>query len=192
MRKTLLCIFVMLHVPAVANATVIEFNSNDGSVTIHAASDYLAEQRRKRMKPPVTLHPRNAEPTDTFDPFIQAASRRHKVDLKLIRAIMFSESANLPEAVSPKGAQGLMQLMPATAERFGVSDSFDPEQNIEGGTRYLRFLLDRYDGDITLAVAAYNAGEGAVDRYKGIPPYKETVAYVRKVEQILNNSRIIE
>lgn len=191
MRKTILCILVILHIPAVANATVIEFN-RDGSVTTFAASDYLAQQRRKRIKPLVTFSPRFTEPTDTFDAFVQAASSRHNVNSDLIRAVIHCESASRPEIVSHKGAQGLMQLMPATARRFGVNDVFDPEQNIEGGTKYLRFLLDRYDGDIRLAVAAYNSGEGAVDKYGDVPPYKETIEYVEKIERILRKSRLTE
>lgn len=85
-----------------------------------------------------------------------------------------------------------MQLMPATARRFGVNDAFDPEQNIEGGTKYLRYLLDRYDGDIRLAIAAYNSGEGAVDKYGDVPPYKETIEYVEKIERILRKSKLTE
>lgn len=82
-----------------------------------------------------------------------------------------------------------MQLIPATAERFGVEDSFNPEQNIEGGTKYLKFLLTKYDGDRRLALAAYNAGEGAVDKYGGIPPYRETINYVEKIEALLDRGR---
>ena len=95
-------------------------------------------------------------------------------------AIMTAESALKPWVTSPAGARGLMQLMPATAARFGVSDVFDVEQNVDGGARYLRWLLERY-GETELALAGYNAGEGAVDRYGGIPPYKETRQYVDKV-----------
>jgi soluble lytic murein transglycosylase-like protein len=95
------------------------------------------------------------------------------------------ESNYDPNAVSPKGAQGLMQLIPATARRFGVSDAFNPSDNIQGGARYLKHLLELYKGDESLALAAYNAGEGAVSRYGGVPPYPETQDYVAKVRQRL-------
>jgi hypothetical protein len=103
----------------------------------------------------------------------------------LVRAVIQVESGFNPRAVSPKGAQGLMQLMPATARRFGVSDSFDARQNVMAGTQYLRVLLDQFQGDVSLAVAAYNAGENAVLRYGGIPPYKETRGYVAKIQSYL-------
>ncbi len=114
-------------------------------------------------------------------------SRRYSVDSNLIKAVIAVESCYNSKAVSPAGAQGLMQLIPATAERFGVSDSFDIEQNINAGTKYLRFLLDRFDGDLRKATAGYNAGEGKVDRYNGIPPYKETQNYVKNVLRIFGH-----
>lgn len=116
---------------------------------------------------------------------IASASMAWGVESALIRAVIHAESAFNPNAVSPKGAQGLMQLMPQTASRFGVTDSFDPEQNINGGTRYLAWLLTRFDGNERLAVAAYNAGEGAVDRHEGVPPYQETRSYVDRVERLV-------
>ena len=109
------------------------------------------------------------------------AARRHSLDPELVRAVIAVESGFRPDAVSPKGAQGLMQLMPATARSLGVKDSLDPADNIDGGTRHLRALIERYQGDVKRALAAYNAGEGAVARHGGMPPYPETVAYVRKV-----------
>ena len=112
---------------------------------------------------------------------ILASARQHRLDPLLVRAVVLTESAGRPRARSPKGARGLMQLMPATAARFGVADLDDPAQNIDGGARYLRWLLDRFGGNVTLALAGYNAGEGAVDRYGGIPPYRETHHYVRRV-----------
>ena len=119
--------------------------------------------------------------TRSFKIEIQAASRFNAVEESLIRAIIHAESAYQPDAQSPKGAQGLMQLMPATQADLQVSDPFDPAANIDGGTRYLSDLLDEFDGDFELAAAAYNAGPGAVNKYGGIPPYEETREYVRRV-----------
>ena len=122
-----------------------------------------------------------------LSPYIDRVASRHGLDPDLIHAVILAESAYREKALSAKGAMGLMQLMPDTAERLGVRDPWDPEQNIEGGARYLRFLLDRYNGDVELAVAAYNAGEGAVDKYgRTIPPYKETITYVKKVKEFMN------
>ncbi len=111
----------------------------------------------------------------------EAAARRHGLDPALVLAVVQVESGFRPDAVSPKGARGLMQLMPGTATRLGVEDSFDPEQNLDGGTRHLGDLIARYDGDVKRALAAYNAGEGAVERHRGVPPYGETRAYVQSV-----------
>lgn len=119
--------------------------------------------------------------SSTFDSTIVAAARKFDVDAALVSAIIKVESDYQPRVVSHKGARGLMQLMPATARRFGVSNSFDPVANIYGGTRYLRWLLDHFEGNIDHVVAAYNAGEGNVGRYGGIPPFRETVRYVEKV-----------
>jgi soluble lytic murein transglycosylase-like protein len=121
-----------------------------------------------------------AEPADWMALATDAA-RRHRVDVGLVTAVIAVESGFQPGAVSPKGAMGLMQLMPATAAELGVSDPFDPRQNVDGGTRHLRTLLTRYQGDRRLALAAYNAGVAAVDLHGGVPPFSETRAYVRKV-----------
>jgi hypothetical protein len=117
-----------------------------------------------------------------IDSYIVEAGVRHRVDPVLLYATMHQESSFKQKAISPKGARGLMQLMPGTARRFGVTDIFDPRQNIEGGARYMRFLLDSFDGDVALALAGYNAGEGAVLKYgRQIPPYRETQEYVRRI-----------
>jgi soluble lytic murein transglycosylase-like protein len=110
-----------------------------------------------------------------------AAARRHGLDPELVLAVVSVESAFRPAAVSPKGAQGLMQLMPATAASLGVKDAFDPADNLDGGARYLGSLLTLYGGDVPRALAAYNAGAGAVARHRGVPPYRETRAYVKRV-----------
>jgi soluble lytic murein transglycosylase-like protein len=120
---------------------------------------------------------------------IRLAATQHGVDEAVVRAIIHAESSFNPNAISRVGAQGLMQLMPATARRFGVSNSFDPGQNIRGGVQYLAWLLKRYNGDLTLAAAGYNAGEGAVDKYKGVPPYSETRRYVERVRVLADRYR---
>jgi len=120
-------------------------------------------------------------PSSSYDDLFEKYGEKHDVDPDLLRAMTNQESSFNPRAVSPKNAQGLMQLIPGTARRFGVTDVFNPEQNIEGGTKYMKFLLDRFGGDVDRALAGYNAGEGAVDKYKGIPPYRETQDYVKRI-----------
>jgi soluble lytic murein transglycosylase-like protein len=119
---------------------------------------------------------------DGVDQLVQEAAERHRVDPALVRAVIETESNWNPGAYSRKGAIGLMQLIPTTAQRFGASDAFNPKQNVDAGVRYLKTLLERYNGNLDLALAAYNAGEGAVDRAHGIPAYRETRNYVQKVQ----------
>jgi hypothetical protein len=120
----------------------------------------------------------------TVDAYIVESAKRNLVDPLLLYSIMHQESTFKPRAMSNKGARGLMQLMPGTAARFGVTSIWDPKQNIEGGTRYMRFLLDKFEGDVKLALAGYNAGEGAVVKYGyRIPPYSETQEYVRRISR---------
>lgn len=124
-----------------------------------------------------------------YDDLIDTTAHQMELDPMLIKSVMHAESAFNPDAVSSKGASGLMQLMPATARRYGVSSIFDPRQNVVGGARYLSYLLDRYNGDLELALAGYNAGENAVDQTGGIPPYPETRHYVKKVMQLYRGYR---
>ncbi|MCA1556397.1 MAG: lytic transglycosylase domain-containing protein [Acidobacteria bacterium] len=154
------------------------------------------ERANVRVKPTAYVRPTSSLPMhasaslDGFttgdpkvDSYIVDSSTRHGVDPVLIYSIMHRESAFKKMAMSYKGARGLMQLMPATAARFGVRNIFDPAQNIEAGTRYMRWLLNRFNGDVGLALAGYNAGEGAVDKYWGVPPYRETQEYVKRISQ---------
>ena len=133
---------------------------------------------------PVTPAPATVESVsgeNRMDRIVREAAERHKVDPALVKAVITNESGWNSHAVSRKGAVGLMQLIPETAQRYGVGNSFDPVQNVEGGTTYLKWLLDRYKGDLTKTLAAYNAGEHAVDLSGGVPAFRETQQYVRKV-----------
>jgi len=145
---------------------------------------------------PSSTAPRSAGPSlkatpnsQTLADIIDSVAEQQGVEAPLVHSVIRAESNYNPNAVSPKGAQGVMQLIPETARRFGVSDSFDPRANIEGGVRYLRFLLDYYRGDYPKAIAAYNAGEAAVDKFNGIPPYSETRNYVWQVAKNLKAAR---
>ena len=126
-------------------------------------------------------------PSGTYGAQIFAASRKHQVNPHVVAALIRAESSGNPRAVSRKGARGLMQLMPATAKRFGVrvDQLFDPERNLEAGVSYLKFLIERFPGDLARVLAAYNAGEQAVQRYGGVPPYRETRGYVRRIYSFL-------
>ena len=123
-----------------------------------------------------------------YDDLIEEAATRFKIDSDLIHAVIQAESSFNPMAVSNVGAQGLMQLMPVVQEELGVSDPFDPRQNVMAGTEYLKRLLDHHRGDVGLALASYNAGLGNVARHRGIPPFKETRNYVKKIKKILADS----
>jgi len=136
---------------------------------------------------PQTKH--NSQPMNEA---INAVSSRHHLDPDLINSVIHAESGFNPRAVSPKGAQGLMQLMPQTASRLGVANAFDPDDNLEGGTRYLRELLERYNFDLIKALAAYNAGPQRVEQYHGVPPYYETQAYVARIIRDFNRKKLAE
>jgi soluble lytic murein transglycosylase-like protein len=128
-------------------------------------------------------------PLSTLDAAVSAASSRNNIDPDLILSMIRAESGFNPNAISPKGAQGLMQLMPQTAAQLGVLNVLDPAANVEGGTRYLRELLERYQNDVLKALAAYNAGPERVEQYRGVPPYRETRVYIARVIQDFNRKK---
>jgi hypothetical protein len=129
----------------------------------------------------ILIDDQDRDATYLFYPIIEKAASRYKVDSAMVRAIILAESSYNPYAISRKGAKGLMQLMPITAKELGVKDSFNPVQNIYAGVRYFKNLLERYNGDVKLALAAYNAGSQVVLRYRGVPPFKDTRFYIKKV-----------
>lgn len=146
-------------------------------------------QRVLKPKVEVSVEFSALAPNEAYDGLIEEAASEYGMDPNLIRAVMQTESAFHPLVVSSAGAEGLMQLMPDLAAEMGVIDSFDPRENIRGGVRYLKRLLDYYDGDISLALAGYNAGPGNVERYGGVPPFAETRKYVRTIQALLKRSR---
>ena len=141
-------------------------------------------------KPLETSHPTSRiQGLESYQRHIDAAAAENSLDSALIASVIHAESGGDPRAVSPAGAKGLMQLVDSTAQQYGVTDSFDPGENIRAGSRFLKHLLDRYK-DVKLALAAYNAGPGNVDRFGGIPPFKETRAYVAKVTSLMKNVQV--
>ena len=182
----LLLVLTGLALPSLGAADIYSYTDAEG---VRHFTNVPAPGRRfklymKTYRPPAP-RPRGAvdDPVrfSRYDATIREASRLYLIPEPLIRAVIKVESNYFPTAVSAVGAQGLMQLMPATARRMAVRDSFDARQNILGGTRYLRWLANMFNGDLVLTIAAYNAGEGAVAKYGGIPPYAETRRYVQRV-----------
>jgi len=189
MRHGSMLLLLALAVPQTGRAEIYKFVDDKGVVNYTNIAPAGSQKYQILRFPCYAADPkcRNvswdkiALNTQAFDAEIHSAAQRNAVDESLIRAIIHAESACHPDAVSPKGAQGLMQLMPATQDLLEVSDPFNPAANIAGGVRHLSDLMQQFGGDISLVAAAYNAGAGAVQKYGGIPPYDETREYVRRV-----------
>ncbi len=162
-------------------------NSRKNQAISPETSSSLEKTTQKKIIPPLEESKpavKKTSPqkkTDRFQPIILETAERYEIEPAIIKAIIMAESGFNPKASSHKGARGLMQLMPRTAEYLGVVDSFDPAQNIDGGVRYFKRLLKRFDSDVELALAAYNAGSRNVRKYGGVPPFKATKIYIKKV-----------
>ncbi len=163
------------------------FLSADGSSYTDVATDQIDHFEKDLTPAPI----QDSRPLD-LNLSISEISARHRIDPDLINSVIRAESGFNSRAISRKGAQGLMQLMPQTASQLGVANAFDPQANVEGGTRYLRELLVRYDFDLIKALAAYNAGPLRVEQYRGVPPYRETRAYVARIVRDFNQKKIAE
>ncbi|BFU94235.1 MAG: Putative Lytic murein transglycosylase (modular protein) [Nitrospira sp.] len=171
------CTSAALLTPSHASAEIYQYVSPNGSISL---TNVPSDSRYRRIEvDSAQLHTTLSE--RELEPLIRRHSSQHQLHPALIRAVIKAESDFDPRAVSRAGAVGLMQLMPQTAVRLDVRDLYDPEENVAGGTKYLRQLLDRFHGDLPLALAAYNAGESVVERYQALPPIDETRQYVRKV-----------
>ena len=187
MKRTLLLVFVTaLFVPQPARAQIYAWRDVNGTLVL---SDRKLNDGAMTYRVPEAADIRTTKTVtaeySVYDALVREHASRHSLRPELVRAVIQVESGFNPRARSPKGAMGLMQLMPATARQLGVRNPFDPAENIRGGCAYLRQLLDRYNGNEELALAAYNAGAEAVDRHgKAIPPYQETREYVKKVGRI--------
>lgn len=171
--------------PAVAGAQIYSWRDADGRLVLSTTPRAGATKTYAVVNASSTIRTTQATPNrraERFEPLIATTAEEHGVRPDLVRAVIQAESAFDPLARSHKGAMGLMQLMPATAAELGVSDPYDPEQNIRGGVAYLKSLLVQYSDDEELALAAYNAGPGAVDRYDGVPPYRETRQYIARIK----------
>ena len=157
---------------------------------VEVPTDQIVRFEVEELPPAQALKPTPPTPSTTLEGIVSAASSSNHVDPDLIMTLIGAESAFNANAVSPRGARGLMQLMPQTASRLGVGDPLDPVANVQGGTRYLRELLDRYHNNLTKALAAYNAGPNRVEQYRGVPPYPETRTYIAKVIGDFNRKKL--
>jgi soluble lytic murein transglycosylase len=173
MKRIFFVSLILLCIASAVNADIYKFV--DGNGVTHFTNIPRGDEYRK------VISASTEQSGGSFDPIIQQKSRKYDIDPSIIRALISAESSWDVHAISNKGAIGLMQLMPATARDMKIKNPFDPEQNIEGGTRYLRMLLDRFNGNMELAVAAYNAGPAAVEKSGGIPLFSETRKFVRNV-----------
>ena len=177
------------HHEALNQVTRLYLGPGNGSYVDVPTADIV---RFDKDNTPVRQAETPAAGVEDVNAAVSAASTRHQIDSDFINSVIRAESSFNPHAISPKGAQGLMQLMPGTASKLGVENPFDPAANVNGGTEYLRELLDYYHGDMAKTLAAYNAGPGRVAQYHGVPPYRETHAYVARIIREFNRKKLAE
>ena len=187
MRLLVLILAVGMYLTSPVSGDIYRFEDEDGNIHFtDAPTDrrfklFMRDIKKDRkLRTTFKMSECGRDPAE-FEPIINACALEYGVDRSLVKAVIQAESGYNPSAVSSKGAMGLMQLMPKTAQGLKVVDSFDPRENVRGGVRYLKFLIDTFKGNVSLALAAYNAGMSKVARYGGIPPYSETRGYVAKV-----------
>jgi soluble lytic murein transglycosylase len=186
MKKTVIITLLMIFIAVPSFADIYKYTDENGVVcytdTPYGKKAKLVMKAKKPAQKKLTT-------SKNYNSLIRKAASKYQVEPDLIKAVIKTESNGNYRAVSKKGAMGLMQLMPTTANDMSVSNPYNPEQNIEGGTKYLRLLLDKFNGDLTLALAAYNAGPKVVEKYGNVPPYSETKNYVKKVFSLYKGKR---
>jgi soluble lytic murein transglycosylase len=184
----LLAVFGLILISAqIARADVYVYKDKNGVLTFTNVPNHTGF--RRVLREGVASQLQSVALRNSYEPLIRLVSSRHSVDADLIRAVIKTESDFNPAARSHKGAMGLMQLMPDTAKLHNVSDAYNPRDNVDGGVRHLRMLLDRYQGNLELSLAAYNAGSAAVEKHQGIPPFAETREYVKRVLRFYDHYR---
>lgn len=185
--RALIIIMVLLLTAASSDADIYKFVAADGSLaftnlpTEKGGKVIFRDPKTNSTAKNTVAQSSGSVRNESFNSIATEKAAKYNLDPQLVKAVIKAESNWNPNAVSPKGARGLMQLMPSTAYELGVFNSFDPEENIDGGTRYLRYLIEKFNGDLNLAVAAYNAGPARVEKTKSIPAIPETVQYVKRV-----------
>jgi len=186
MLRESVVIFFLLFIVTSASADIYKYTDENG---VLCYTDAPFGKKTEKILTPKNANAQSLVVPTNFSHYVQKAARKYEIEPELIHAVIRTESNGNHRAVSKKGAIGLMQLMPSTASDMNVGNPFNPEENIDGGTRYLRFLLEKFNGNLTLALAAYNSGPRTVERYGNIPPISETRQYVNKVFSYYNGKR---
>jgi hypothetical protein len=189
MLRAMIGVMVLLAVGGVASADIYKFVDEEGVICYTDAPNGKTTQQVSRDKKEKPVGKADNVIGHDFSGYVHKAAAKYELEPELIKAVIKTESNGNHRAVSRKGAVGLMQLMPSTASDMNVSNPFNPEENIEGGSRYLKYLLERFNGNLTLALAAYNSGPGTVEKYGSVPPILETQQYVKKVFTMYNGKK---